>query len=147
MSNESILISSPPDTLSSALRLVARILDSVMFGAETNGNLKTELVGLLDQIMDKYKDSTLRKENDGNTYTIHREQKEGVDQTVNGVIQINLTTFICTYTTDTGVTALHGPQDDNGTISFLESGRISQKNIDIVLKKIGINAGGSCCIS
>ncbi len=140
----------PHRTLNCALSSVARILDGVILGAGASPDLKTELIALLDTIMQKFAARTLRYYNNGSTYEIHRDQGQGDDITVHGIIRIDLSTFVCTYFTNTGVTLLDGPRDDNGSISFVENGTISQKNIDLVLKKIGINASSidsSCCIS
>ncbi len=137
----------PPETLGSILRSVARILDGVILGAESSGNLRQELVSLLDQIMEQSKHATLSHTTDGSIYEINREQVGGSAMTMHGTIRINLSTFVCTYTTNPGTTFFEGEHDESGTINFVENGEISRKNIDFVLKKIGINANNSCCIS
>ncbi len=139
----------PHGTLNRALSSVARILDSVILGAEasTQADLKKELIASLDKIMNQFKAPTLIYHNDGRTYEIHRNQKPGEDITVHGIIRIDLSTFVCTYNTNPGTTLFEGEHDESGTINFVENGRISKENIDFVLRKIGINANNGCCIS
>ncbi len=139
----------PHRTLNRALSSVARILDSVILGAEAT-DLKKELIASLDTIMKQFKAPTLRYFNDGLTYEIHRDQKPGEDITIHGIVRIDLSTFVCTYNTNPGTNFFEGEHDESGTVKFVENERISKENIDFVLKKIGINASSidsSCCIS
>jgi len=133
--------------ITSSLKLISSVLGTVILGAELS-TVKSKLVSLLNNAMDKFNRVGLTHTNDGALYIIDLDRESGVDKTLSGNLKIDLNTFVCTYDITTGTTFMSGARDEIGTIQLVEKGVIVESNVREALGKLGLSSqSDSCCIS